>query len=219
MVEDNRAMLNYLYKKLSSKYNVLCALNGAEAINLLQGTTAVPDLIVSDVMMDKVDGFTFADILAKNDRFKHIPLIFLTALNNHQEKLKGLSLGAIDWFCKPYSFEELKHKAESVLAKVSQTRIRNLIDGEKNNEGYRSDTSNSSREFEESCKVFRLTQREIEIAKLVKQGHTYEEIADTLFVSKKTVSNHVTNMYEKLQVSSKTQLLQKLNEVSVGSKP
>ncbi|HNP99007.1 MAG TPA: hybrid sensor histidine kinase/response regulator, partial [Bacteroidia bacterium] len=118
LIEDNITMINFLFQKLSVPYNVFCALNGVEALKKLHEMTIIPDLILSDVMMDKMDGFSFAKNLAEQGRYSHVPLIFLTAKSTQLDRLKGLKLGAIDFISKPFSFEELNQKIETVLANI-----------------------------------------------------------------------------------------------------
>lgn len=66
-------------------------------------------------------------------------------------------------------------------------------------------------EFEEQCKFYRLTNREIQIVLLVREGLTYKEISEKLFIAGKTVDNHVQNIYEKTEVNNKVALIQKLH--------
>lgn len=66
--------------------------------------------------------------------------------------------------------------------------------------------------FQENCKVYLLTSREIEIVELIKAGHKYKEIAETLFISERTVTTHVQNIYQKIEVSSKVGLIHKLEQ-------
>jgi CheY-like chemotaxis protein len=79
LVEDNKAMLNFLITKLRKKYNIYSALNGADGIKKLRELPVVPDLILSDIMMDKMDGFSFAKIISEQPKYSHIPFVFLTA--------------------------------------------------------------------------------------------------------------------------------------------
>ena len=69
---------------------------------------------------------------------------------------------------------------------------------------------NGSEVFEEMCRYYKLTTREIEIVLLVRQGMTYKEISNKLFIAGKTVENHVQNIYEKTRVKNKVSLIQKL---------
>jgi DNA-binding CsgD family transcriptional regulator len=73
---------------------------------------------------------------------------------------------------------------------------------------------NGSMVFEEMCRYYKLTTREIEIVLLVRQGMTYREISNQLFIAGKTVENHIQNIYEKTSVKNKVSLIQKLFQTS-----
>ena len=96
-------VLNYLFKKLGEKYNTYAALNGNDALKKLKDLKALPDLIITDIMMDKVDGYDFAKIISKSTSYSHIPFIFLSAKATFTDKLQGLKLGAIDYVPKLFS--------------------------------------------------------------------------------------------------------------------
>lgn len=217
LIEDNITMINFLLQKLSIVYNVFCARNGAEALKKLHEMTVIPDLILSDVMMDKMDGFAFARKLAEQERYSHIPLIFLTAKSTQVDKLKGLKLGAMDFISKPFSFEELSQKIETLLDNISKQQKAILsisiahLQTLKNLETDGSPVSSPSK-FEENCKLFQFTAREIEIARLIVKGRTYKMIAKDLFISEKTVTKHIQNLFEKAEVRNKIQLINKLNK-------
>lgn len=217
LIENNITMINFLLQKFSISYNVFCARNGIEALRKLHEMTVFPDLILSDVMMDKMDGFSFAKKLSEQGRYAHIPLIFLTAKSTQSDKLKGLKLGAIDFISKPFSFEELNQKIETVLDNINKqqkailcTSIANL-NALKNLETDSLLASALSR-FEENCKLLHFTARETEIARLIVKGKTYKAIAKELFISEKTVTKHIQNLFEKAEVSNKVELINKLNK-------
>lgn len=114
IVEDNIYLLSYIKTMLEQKYNVLCALNGKQAISRLKLITK-PDLIISDIIMDEMDGHTFFYKVSHDNKYKDIPFIFLTAKTTHDEKIKGLSDGAIDYIYKPFSINELQTKIQSII--------------------------------------------------------------------------------------------------------
>jgi len=215
LIEDNIAMLHFLSNKLKVSYNVFCAQNGAEALKKISELAVIPDLILSDIMMDKMDGFAFAKSISEQASYNHIPIVFLTAKSTPTDRLKGLKLGAIDFVSKPFSFEELNLKIETILLNISkqQTAILNSsIQSLKtlkslNNENL---TVNSDSKFDRNIRLFNLTNREIEIAKLIVKGKTSKEIANELFISEKTVTKHIQNMFEKTDVSNKVGFINKL---------
>ena len=93
IIKDSPGLLNYLVLKLKERYNVFVARNGVEALKKLNGIKTI-DIIITDVMMDMMDGIEFFKLLKDDDRFSHVPLIFITAKDN-RNKTSVLALGAI----------------------------------------------------------------------------------------------------------------------------
>jgi CheY-like chemotaxis protein len=77
-----------------------------------------PDLVITDVMMPKVDGFALVRALRAKPDFAFVPFIFLTALNNDEDRIKGFRLGADDYLPKPFRFEELDLRVERVIKRT-----------------------------------------------------------------------------------------------------
>lgn len=211
IVEDNRALQSYLAKKLKDQYNIYTAFNGSHALKKLNELKLVPDLIITDVMMDHMDGYAFAAALAKNETYSHIPFVFLTAKSTSTDRLKALKLGAIDVIQKPFSFPELSHKIEAILA-ISEKQRKALVENVHswiNKPDLR--PSNGREEILElNLDRYNLTQREKDIARAVGQGKPYKTIAETLYISEKTVAKHVQNIFDKVQVSNRLELIKKL---------
>lgn len=209
VVEDNLSMITYLIKKLSQTYNVYGALNGSDALNKIKSLPVIPDLIISDVMMDKVDGFTFARIISKDPAYTHIPFIFLSAISGKEEKLLGLKLGAIDFIQKPFSTEALLQKVASIVAQANKQKMAVLELAVKGS-GIQHVLSNTIDTFETNANVYHLTAREKDIARLICQGYTYKVIGEKLFIAERTVTKHVQNIFEKVDVKNKIELIKKL---------
>ncbi|MDF9801294.1 signal transduction histidine kinase/DNA-binding NarL/FixJ family response regulator [Catalinimonas alkaloidigena] len=211
VVEDNLSMLNYLSVKLKKHYNVYIAKSGTEALRKLDNLKDL-DLIVSDVMMDSIDGFKFYQIVSERKEFGHVPFIFLTARTGKKDKLKGLSLGAVDYLEKPFSINELIYKIDSVLN--NQIKQKNAIVSQVfkaiQNQGVVDHSSLEKNSFEENCQKYNLTLREVEIVKLIAQGLTYHTIAEQLHISSGTVSKHVQNIFNKVEVNSKIDLMNRI---------
>jgi signal transduction histidine kinase/DNA-binding NarL/FixJ family response regulator len=211
LVEDNLTMLSYLANKLKGPYNVFLAKNGAEAISKLKSVETI-DLIISDVMMEQLDGFELCKILARHPRFNHIPLIFLTAKSTNKDKLTALKLGAIDFIEKPFMVDQLLQKIQSILSLSSKQRLA-IANGRLRNAPAQDETAPASQErFVDNCKLFNLSSRETEIAALVLQGMSYREIGEKLFISTKTVNVHITHIFEKCDVKTKISLMNKLTK-------
>ena len=119
IVDDNPTNLGVLFDFLAnSGYQVYVAEDGEDAI--AQAEYALPDLILLDVLMPGMDGFETCQHLKAKESTKDIPVIFMTALSETVDKLRGLSLGAVDYITKPLQHEE-------VLARIKiHLSIRNL---------------------------------------------------------------------------------------------
>lgn len=119
IVDDNPNNLKLLFDFLKeSGFKVLVAKDGESAIEKLQ--QVLPNIILLDVMMPGIDGFETCYRLKASVATKDIPVIFMTALTDRVDKVKGLSMGAVDYITKPFQQEE-------VLARVQlHLRLRNL---------------------------------------------------------------------------------------------
>ncbi|AUT01497.1 hybrid sensor histidine kinase/response regulator [Nostoc sp. CENA543] len=119
IVDDTPINLEMLFDVLANAgYTVLVAEDGESA--LARAEYAPPDLILLDILMPGIDGFETCHRLKSNELTKDIPVIFMTALSETGEKVKGLSLGAVDYITKPLQHEE-------VLARVNiHLKLRNL---------------------------------------------------------------------------------------------
>jgi DNA-binding response OmpR family regulator len=114
LVDDNATNLQVLYQTLESRgYRLLAARSGKDAIAIAQ--RAVPDLILLDVMMPDMDGFETCARLKADARTRDCAVIFLSAVTEAREKVRGLDLGAVDFVNKPF-------QAEEVLARVRTSR-------------------------------------------------------------------------------------------------
>ena len=112
--EDNKELLFLLKNELETHYNLYLASNGVEAINILDNKPHI-DLILSDVMMPKMDGFEFLEYIGKNKNYNTIPFIFLTATETHEAQIKAFHQGAVDFLKKPFSIEILQARIEALI--------------------------------------------------------------------------------------------------------
>lgn len=112
---DNRALLRHILKKAG--YESLEAVDGEEA--LAKTVEALPDLILLDVLMPGRDGFEVCSILKRDSRTVAIPVIFLSALDEIKDKIKGLEAGAADYITKPFDRGEILARVQNQL-KISR---------------------------------------------------------------------------------------------------
>ncbi len=122
IVEDNADLRNYIAEQLGSNYQIITAGNGREGLALAIENT--PDLIVSDVMMPKMDGFELCETLKSDERTSHIPVILLTAKAGQDHKLAGLETGADEYLTKPFDGRELQLRVQNLIRQRAQLRER-----------------------------------------------------------------------------------------------
>ncbi|NES24543.1 MAG: response regulator, partial [Symploca sp. SIO3E6] len=116
IVDDSEENLHLLTELLIEKeYEVRPALDGQSAI--VAALAEPPDLILLDIVMPGIDGYQVCEQLKADQQTQDIPVIFLTALNEVSNKVKGFSLGAIDYITKPFQPEEVMARVEVHLAK------------------------------------------------------------------------------------------------------
>lgn len=117
VVEDDTHLLSGIRDILElEKYSVLTAGNGRDGLTVLNANPAnPPDVIVSDVMMPYMDGFEFLEEVRKEDRWIHVPFIFLTAKGEKTDQRKGYMQGADKYLTKPFDAEDLLVAVKSSL--------------------------------------------------------------------------------------------------------
>ena len=113
IVEDNDELRNYMADKIGEEFSTCVARDGEEAWQLIVSQS--PDLIVSDVMMPRKDGFELCRQIKSTNETAHIPVILLTALTDRAQQLQGLGLGADDYFTKPFDFNLLLQKFRTII--------------------------------------------------------------------------------------------------------
>ena len=119
VVDDDEAINELIKINLElSGYKVISAFDGNKGYALAK--QELPDLIVLDVMMPEVDGYTVAKRIRENQDTKDTPIIMLTALNMLQNKAQGFDIGVDDYLVKPFEIEELKMRIKALLKRTNQ---------------------------------------------------------------------------------------------------
>ncbi|MGG6296872.1 response regulator transcription factor [Leptolyngbya sp. AN02str] len=173
-------------------YQVVTAENGQEALDVLQKET--PDMIICDVMMPQMDGYSFVEHVRKDPRTSWIPVLFLSAKGQSQDRVKGLNTGADVYMVKPFEPEELVAQVESSLKQASRLIQRN-----------------DSKGLDNAPKIqvpfdVELTPTELRVVQYVARGMANREIAEELNVSQRTIESHVSNMLGKTGLHNRTEL-------------
>lgn len=115
VVDDNPEILDFLSKILSEEYFIISASSGEEALLILEKNNI--DLIISDVMMEEMDGFELCGKIKTDINISHVPVILLTAKTDTESKIKGLESGADAYIEKPFSPFHLKAQLRNLLKK------------------------------------------------------------------------------------------------------
>jgi signal transduction histidine kinase/DNA-binding response OmpR family regulator len=122
IVEDNEDVMQYLQLSLAPSYQLLLAKDGQEGIAM--ALEHVPDIIISDVMMPRKDGFELCQTLKEDDRASHIPIILLTAKSDAESRISGLQRGADAYLPKPFDQRELLIRLENLIRLRQHMQIR-----------------------------------------------------------------------------------------------
>jgi signal transduction histidine kinase/DNA-binding response OmpR family regulator len=122
LVEDNDELREYIKEVIADEFNVIEAVDGKMGIE--KAIEFTPDIILSDVMMPKVDGLELLQQLKKDIRTSHIPIIILTAKTNEADKLRGLEYEADDYLTKPFNQTELLLRLKNRIAAQIKTQKR-----------------------------------------------------------------------------------------------
>jgi DNA-binding response OmpR family regulator len=114
VVDDEVDLVKTVQFSLEAEgYKVLVSYNGEDALN--QSRKENPDLILLDVMLPKLDGYKVCRLLKFDDRYKHIPILMLTAKTQQKDRSLGMETGADEYITKPFDMEELMEKVKVYL--------------------------------------------------------------------------------------------------------
>jgi DNA-binding NarL/FixJ family response regulator len=180
-------------------YEVVAASNGLEALEVMRRLT--PDLIICDVMMPEMDGYTFVQTLRSDRATDWIPVIFLSARGQTADRVRGLNTGADAYLVKPFEPEELVAQVEATLKHTERllqmqgAPVQPVIQ--------------LDREVE-------LTPTETKVLQYVARGMSNREIAQVMGVSQRTIESHVSNMLAKTGLHNRTELARWAIESGLG---
>ncbi len=113
IVEDNKELSSFLFRHFSPVFRVHVAYDGQEAYEKIKRSQ--PDLIISDIMMPRMDGFTLCHAIKNSDETNHIPVILLTSNTHEDARVEGLDKGADAYVGKPFNLKELDLRVRNLL--------------------------------------------------------------------------------------------------------
>jgi DNA-binding response OmpR family regulator len=178
-IEDDRETAALIAEELTDRgFEVRLAHDGREGLAAV--LKDMPDLVLCDISMPIMSGFELLERLtALEPRFAKMPFIFLTALTDRDNELKGRQLGADDYVTKPIDFDRLDAIITARLAGVARNQL--------------------------WSKQVDLNEREVETLTWAARGKTSAEIAQILGLSKRTVDFHIDNAREKLGAATRVE--------------
>lgn len=192
LIEDEKVLRDNLRELIElNGLNIKTAANGEEALQML--STVMPDLIICDIKMPGMSGYDVLDKVRSIPEFVAIPFIFLSAKVESEDIRTGMNLGADDYLTKPVTRHDLlsaihsRLKRADVLRDSAYDNIKSRI----------AETINVSVADVEQ-RLDKLSRTEKKIVQLIADGRTSPEIAESLFISPKTVENHRYNISRKL---------------------
>jgi DNA-binding NarL/FixJ family response regulator len=193
VIEDEFKMRRNLVTMLEMEnFEAIGAEDGEAGLQLAQAE--LPDLILCDVMMPKLDGYQVLAGIRNNKKTSDIPLIFLTARGEKQDFRHGMNLGADDYLCKPCPIDDLLAAIQARLRRQSELNRAALAQ------------KSSVTDFNSAAPLEKLglTHREAEVLLWMSQGKANSDIGSILGLSEKTVKIHVGHILEKLGVENRT---------------
>lgn len=213
IVEDNLELRNLLINNFKESYNLIVSRNGNEALKECSKDLNI-DLIITDLMMPVMSGKEFIVKLREKKGYLSMPILILTAKSSNEDILEYLSLGTIDYICKPFSLNELNLKVESIISIMSnkhnelvENMGNDLISYISSNCNVKIQDGNSTEPDYKKLRDFSITDKELCMIERIHQGMSYKEIAYEEKISVNTVKTHIYRIYKKCKVNSFTNLV------------
>lgn len=118
LIEDDTIEVmkfNRVLQKLDLNHKIIEANNGEEALTILKDKIVIPDIIILDLNMPKINGIEFLQILKADDYLKYIPAIILTTSNNHKDVLECYKIGIAGYVLKPLKYDNYVERIRKML--------------------------------------------------------------------------------------------------------
>lgn len=187
LIDDNPKLLKDALPMYG--YHTDVAEDGLLGIEYLDKHYKTTDLVLLDIMMPNMDGWETLRKIRENKNYSTIPVIMLTAVDEDYKQISGLKTGADDYIVKPYILPNLLARIEALIRRSNWSKLK----------------SPEPVSQEAMQHISKLTQRELEILKMVSKGASNADIADKLFVKEVTIKTHLNNIYKKLNVENRVQ--------------
>lgn len=194
IVDDEPNLLRAVAACLRAEgFEVRTARSGRDALVSL--TEAVPDLIISDVRMPGMDGHELVQRIRSSPRTALVPVIFLTAKDQKEDRVEGFRTGVDAYVTKPFEPDELLAVISAIFNRVERTRTE-----------FSRLMGNPEATEPEPAYEQELTEAEARVAEAVARGLSNKEIATSLGISVRTVENHVSHILAKKGFSNRVEI-------------
>ena len=120
LVEDNVSLLNFMSSLLEDEYKIITAKNGEEGVQT--ALKKIPDLIITDLMMPKLNGIELCSQLKNDEKTSHIPIIMLTGKTGPENEIAGLQSGVEEYMTKPFNPKTFQIRIENILTTRKKLR-------------------------------------------------------------------------------------------------
>ncbi len=212
VIDDEEHILEILNYNLSKEgYEVQEFKNGLELLNyLIDPKNSLPDLIILDVMMDKMDGIETCKKIRDNKQLKTIPVVFLTAKSDEIDKIIGLEMGGDDYITKPFSVKELISRVKAILRRTGKSD-EEVVEKKKTFLEFKNLKLDTERiMFFVDDAMQKLTKTEFliiklfleNVGKIFSRDEIINRIWEDAYVSDRTVDVHIRRLRKKMGIAS-----------------
>lgn len=189
------------YLEVSAGYSVLTAVDGEEALDMVERYH--PHLMVTDIVMPRVNGYELVRRVRQHPTFRLLPVIFLSGRNKIEERIQGYQSGADIYLPKPFEVRELGAAVRNLLERSQMMQSEYRLLSEESLRFFQ----HSAVDTENSNFSLTLTQREREVLVLLTHGFSNAQIGTRLHLSPRTVEKYVSSLLRKTETSNRAELV------------
>ena len=191
-------------------YSVVSAENGQEALALVEEYR--PHLVVTDITMPHMDGYEFVRRIRNRPALRLLPVVFLTARTDSQERIRGYQLGCDVYLSKPFELQELGAVVRNLLERMQMIESEWRFSKEdsatsKTSEDKLDQPLNAKSIAPTTATTLSLTQREQEVLQVLADGLSNIQIGESLHLSPRTVEKYVSSLLRKTDTNNRAELV------------
>ena len=188
IIDDDAETLSLMVKQLDSLYEAEGFSSGEDALEALKRVKGgrFPDLILLDISMSGMNGYEVLECLKENEKIKKIPVVFLTGMTDEVSEVRGLKMDVVDYLKKPIPGKVLFARIQPYLDLYSDTEAKGQLN-----------------EYMLDALSEPLTERELDVARLMAEFRSDREISEILFISMPYTKKLVASVKEKLLIEKR----------------